>query len=114
MFKRINRLTKQKDFDNIFKTGVSSFDKIIGVKIAKNNLKYNRFGVIVGKKVSKKAVVRNKVKRRLRESLKICNKSIKQGFDIVAIALPPSDSKDYFELCAIIEKHLKRLKLFDV
>jgi len=114
MFKRINRLTKQKDFDNIFKTGVSSFDRIIGVKIVKNNLKYNRFGVIVGKKVSKKAVIRNKVKRRLREVLKVHNKSLKQGIDVVVIALPLSASRDYFELYAIIEKHLKKLRLFNV
>jgi ribonuclease P protein component len=58
----------------------------------------SRIGIIISTKVSKKAVVRNKIKRRIKESvLKILPK-IKNGFDIVLIAKPMAvNENDFFE-----------------
>ncbi|MBU4073751.1 ribonuclease P protein component, partial [Patescibacteria group bacterium] len=50
MFAKINRLTKDKDFDNVFQNGKSSYDKIIGVKAAANQQKNSRFGILVSAK----------------------------------------------------------------
>ncbi len=111
MFKKKYRLTKQKDFDKIFKTGYSSFDKIMGVKVIRNGLKYNRFGVIVGKKISNKAVIRNKIKRRIRETLKIYN--IQKSFDIIIIALPAIKDKNYQDIHISLKKNLKKLNLIN-
>ena len=52
MLKKINRLTRQKDFDKVYKQGKSSFCKILGVKFTANDLGLSRFGVVVGLKTT--------------------------------------------------------------
>ena len=41
-----------------------------GVYVAKNKLNHARLGLVVSKKVSKKAVIRNRIKRHVRESFR--------------------------------------------
>ncbi len=111
MLNKRNRLTKQKDFDHVFQKGLSGFDKNLGAKIVKNNFQENRFGVIVSSKVSKKAVERNKTKRRIREIIKNHLDKIAPGFDIVIVVLPESQKKSFKELENSFLKNLKKLKL---
>ncbi len=85
-----NRLTKKKDFGVVFKKGkkyeFTPFRAYLRTK--KNVFPESRFGFIVSKKISKKAVVRNKIKRKMREAIKNNLSGIKKGFDVVIIALP--------------------------
>jgi ribonuclease P protein component len=111
MFKKQFRLTRDKEFEKVFKKGKSSYDKSLGIKIVKNELDYNRFGVIVSTKISKKAVDRNKIKRRLREILKNIYDNIHLGYDVVVIALPLSKEKSFQELEKSVFFSLKRLNL---
>jgi ribonuclease P protein component len=111
MLKRINRLLKKKDFDAVWQKGRSSFDKILGLKILANGFKINRFGVLVGLKFSKKAVERNKIKRRIREIIRAQAKNLKEGFDVVVTALPAARDKNFSELGESIKFNLKRLGL---
>jgi len=77
-----NRLTKRKDIERVHKTGRSFFVRDLGIRIAKNNLELSRFAVVASTKVSKKAVDRNKLKRRLREIMrKEILPKVKIGFD---------------------------------
>ncbi len=78
------------------------------MKIASNGKGVSRFGFIVSKKISKKAVVRNKVKRRLRESvrLKLKNGSIKNGFDAIILTRPPIVDKSFVEIDEVVSKLL--------
>ncbi len=78
-------LSKQKDFEQVAKKGNSFFTKEFGFKIIKNNFKKNRYGIVVSLKVDKKAVVRNKIRRQIREIIRLNNKNIKQGFDIMIL-----------------------------
>ncbi len=112
MFKKENRLTKNKEFDNVWQKGRSSFDKILGVKALKNDLKISRFGIIVSTKVSKKAVLRNKIKRRIREISKKHFENLKNGFDIVIIAQKASLVEDFSALKKSVEDNFKKLNLF--
>lgn len=112
MFKKENRLTKNKEFDNVWQNGRASFDKSLGVKAIKNNLKINRLGVLVGLKISKKAVERNRIKRRIREAIRLQFEKLKPGFDIVITALPISKEKDFSELKESIHDNFNKLKLF--
>jgi len=111
MFSQKNRLTKDKEFDNVFKNGRSSYDKLIGVKAVRNGLPDNRFGIMVSVKVSKKAVERNKVKRRIRESVKAKLPAMKPGYDCVIIALPEVLEKDSGEIEKSVGFNFKRLRL---
>lgn len=92
------RLKNTKDIGLVLKKGVGQKTTNIIIKTTPNNLPQGRFGFIVSKSVSKKAVVRNKVKRRLRaiiENHKELN-SIKN--DVLVIALPRSGGATYKQL----------------
>lgn len=82
MLGKQHRLKKQKDFDAVAKEQ-SFFEDFLVLKKAKNNTDVSRFGFVVSSKVSKKAVIRNKIKRRLRNIIKEHMQSIEKGYDIV-------------------------------
>ena len=99
------RLTNKKDFEKVFKAGRGRHGKILGIKFTKNNLGNSRFGFIVSKKVSPKAVVRNKIKRKAREIIRLNLGDIKSGLNIVIICQPEITEKNYQE----IEKEILRI-----
>jgi len=95
MLPKINRIKNKKDFEAIFKNSASFKNNIFIFKIAKNGLAETRFGFVISQKVSKKATVRNKIKRILSEIIKIEFKNIKSGLDIVLIALSGIEKKEF-------------------
>ena len=107
------RLTKQKDFDNVWQTGRSSFDEALGLKASKNKLANSRFGFIVSAKISKKAVDRNKIKRQLRQVIRDSIKEIKPGYDVVIITQPAIINKEYKEIKNLVLKSLVKLRLIN-
>lgn len=111
MFKKDNRLTKDKEFDNVFKNGRSNYSKVFGLKVIKNDLEYSRVGILINTKVSKSAVKRNKLRRQIREILKKQFENIKINNDIVVIALPPAIEKEYAELEESLLGQLKKLRV---
>lgn len=81
------RLKLNRDFDEIFKTGHSYYGRFIGVKIKKSEKDYNRYAVLVGKKIEKSAVKRNLIKRKIINKIEIIDKDCHKGFDCVIIVL---------------------------
>lgn len=112
MLAKINRLTKDKDFNNVFNNGRSSYNKIIGVKAVANERESSRLGILVGSKVSKKAVERNKIKRQIRGIIRLQINKIKSGYDVVIITFPSILGKDYQEIDKSMNKHFKKLGLY--
>ena len=82
-FKMFAHLTNAKDFEKVAKNGRSFFVKEFGFKIIKNNLNKSRFGIVVSLKTDKRAVVRNKIRRRLRDIIQANNQNLKNGFDVM-------------------------------
>lgn len=82
MFKRENRLVPGIKFNNSCLFTVPQFV----LKEKKNGLTINRFGIIISKKIDKRAVVRNKIKRFFRTSLSNLDKKMNKGHDILIIA----------------------------
>ena len=116
MLPKINRLTKKKDIDLVFKKGRSFKNDFLVFKTMKNHLKESRFCFIVSKKVSNKATVRNKVKRRLRSIIlnnfkKNSPNSIKKPLDIIIIALFGIEKKEFSEVKSNIFKVFEKLNL---
>jgi ribonuclease P protein component len=112
MLPTINRLSKKNDFEGVFKNSKSSYDKILGVKMRANQQKITRFGIIVGLKVSKDAVGRNKIKRRIREIIRKQIGYIRPGLDIVLITLPAIKGKEFKEIEISIRQHFRNLRLY--
>ena len=111
MLAKPQRLVKQKDFEKIFKRGKSYYTKLIGVKILAGQSGFNRFGIVISTKVSKKATERNKLKRRIRQALRELDKKLKPGFDLVVVALPGFLNQGYEIIEEELEKIFKGLKL---
>jgi len=107
-FKQKNRLKKKLEVQRAVKTGKSVFDPVCGIKFLKNNLDESRFAVVVGLKVHKGAVRRNRVKRQYREIVRLHLDSVKPGFDIVLLtsakALELTYSQKEERLLAVFRK----------
>jgi len=112
MLPKKNRLKKKKDFERVFKTGKGHKEDFLFLKIVENNLKISRFGFVVSKKFSKKALIRNRIKRQLRELVKLKLSKIKKGIDGVILVIPDLRDKDFLELEEIINKLFKKAKLY--
>ena len=111
MLPKTNRIKKKKDFEAIFKKSKSFRDDLFVSKVAYNNLGLNRYGFVVSQKVSKKATIRNKVRRRLAEAIKAEAGGMKNGIDIVFIALSGIEKKDFKDIKEAVKKTLAREKL---
>ena len=70
MLKKVNRISKRSEFDEIRKNGkMLGFSRFFGMVMVDKKDDELKFGVVISKKISKKAVERNKIKRRLMEVL---------------------------------------------
>ena len=78
-------LKKDSDFRHVYKNGKSFSNKYLVAYIYKNNLNLNRVGFSVSKKVGK-AVLRNKIRRLLKENFRLIDNNLNQGHDIIFIA----------------------------
>ncbi len=95
MLARVNRLRLPRDIERVYKQGRFGGADNLNVKVLQRSGE-SRAVVVVGKKVSKKAVVRNKIRRRLVEILAKDWQHIAPGCDIVVtvradIAAAPQD-----------------------
>ena len=106
-----NRLNKKKDFQKVFKKGKGIKENLLTFKWTPNNLKVSRFSFIVSKKISKKAVLRNKIKRRLREKVKTELPRFKKGIDGVIIVNPEAAKKKSQEMIGSLNKIFSRAKI---
>lgn len=70
MLKKINRIGSRKEFLEIKSKGEMRYSPIFGVLVFKKEDEVVKFGFIISKKISKKAVDRNKIKRRMSEILR--------------------------------------------
>lgn len=114
MLSKLNRIKKKKDFEIIFKKGKSFKNKLFILRFLKNNFNQSRFGFVVSQKVSKKAVIRNKIRRRLAEIIRENFKDIyssENNFDLVFISLPETEKKEFLEIKESVEDLLIKAKI---
>lgn len=111
MLKKKFRVRKQKEFELIFNQGRKIKSESFLIIYLSNNLKLSRFAFIVSAKIDKKAVARNKIKRRLREIVRKNLSRIRKGYDFIVIASPRIKEKSFQEIKDEMEKILSRNKL---
>lgn len=96
MLPRHERLRRRKDFLACYNEG-RAYAQAHLVMYVRPQASGRRFGFVVGKKVGK-AVVRNRVKRRLRAACRQCLPYLKDGFDAVIVARKNAAEADYHQL----------------
>ena len=114
MLAKLNRIRKKKDFEMIFRKGRGFKNGFLALRVFKNDLPESRFGFVISKKVSQKAVVRNKIKRRISEVIRLNLEKIKKGADVVFIAFPGIEKNNYLETKELAENILKKAGLLNV
>ena len=91
--KKTKMLKKNYEFRKVLTKGKYFSGKYIECFILKNNTKYNFLGLAVSRKTGK-AVVRNHIKRLLRENYKNIEMSIKDGYSFVFLFKKKADVKE--------------------
>jgi len=101
-------LTKPEQYALVYNDGSSWTNSLLVMKALPNGLNLSRYGFSVSKRVGK-AVARNKVKRLLREILRLT--PLKPGWDIIFIARRSVATADYAKLEKSVKGLLSRAQL---
>ncbi|MEK9181140.1 MAG: ribonuclease P protein component [Patescibacteria group bacterium] len=88
MLPKLFRLNKETDIRRVLRRGAERSSPILALKFLNSGFRQSRFGFLVSKKVSLRAVKRNLVKRRLRNIVGQTIPSIFPGYDCLLIARP--------------------------
>ena len=101
----LQTLKKNRDFKQVYTQGNSVATTYLVLYFLPNNRHVNRYGFSISKKIGK-AVLRNKLRRRLKEIIRQEEKenSIKQGYDLIFIARKPVVKLDYWKIKDEVEK----------
>ncbi len=110
--KKALRLTKNLEFINVYKSGRRISSPFFVMYIKKNDLGYSRLGVSVSKKVGK-SVVRNKIKRQIKEIIRKNYDFINSGWDIVFSVKPTAVQLNYAHMEKEIISLLKRGRIYN-
>jgi len=102
-------LTRTTQFGLIYDKGTSWRGKEIIIRVLPNGLDISRYGFTVSRRIGK-AVIRNRVKRTLREIMR--QTRLQSGWDIVIIARTPAARTDYDALAKAIKRLLSRAGIF--
>jgi ribonuclease P protein component len=106
--KREQRLTQNSRYATVHNQGKSWANELLVMKAFPNGLEWSRFGFSVSKRVGK-AVVRNRVKRMLRECVQ--HIPCKPGWDVVFIARSTASRADFHQLKEAVEQLTWQAKL---
>jgi ribonuclease P protein component len=86
-----SRLSRSSDFQRVYRQGSSTASRFLVLYYFRRSPGTDGEGPRIGLSVSKRlggAVVRNRVKRLLREAFRVCEAQLAQEFDYVVIARP--------------------------
>jgi ribonuclease P protein component len=113
MLERKARITSRKDFSKLFKAAKNFSTPTLLIKIRKTgSVTPSRFAFVVSTKVSKSAVVRNRIKRQLRAVVRTIRPQLISGLEVIFIAKPTSDTQTYTQLLGTTRDVCKKADLF--
>lgn len=92
-----NKITKNTDYRIVYSKGKSYSDYNLVLFVKKRNDLGNRFGVTTAKKM-KRAVDRNKVRRRIKEIIRKNFKVVLEGYDLVIMCRLNGKDSDFLNL----------------
>jgi ribonuclease P protein component len=100
-------LSRPGDFAALQGEGTVRSHPLLVVRFRRTGLDVTRFGFSTGHKLGG-AVVRNRIRRRLREALRVMAPSFQPGWDVLIIARPPVVAVDYQTLTGVLQSLLRR------
>ena len=103
-------LKKNYEFRRLYSKGKSAATPYVVVYVKRTGRDTNHLGITVSNKIGK-AVVRNKVRRRLREIYRLHEGEMLRGYDLVFVARGRSVDATYAQLDHAVMKACKQLKV---
>jgi ribonuclease P protein component len=100
-------LSRQQDFAALQESGTLWSHPLLQARIRWTGLETTRFGLATGRRLGT-AVVRNRVRRRLREALRVMAPSFQPGWDVLIIARPALADADHQALVGALRRVLHR------
>jgi ribonuclease P protein component len=104
------KLRKNTQFKRVYNEGKYFVEKFVVLYLAKNEDNISRVGYSVGKKVGN-SVIRNRVKRRMREIIRKEGIYFKNGLDLIFMARASSSDASFSEIKQNIDSLIKRARL---
>ena len=111
MLPKNNRLAAKGDFARLFSKGRAAGGKFMVLKSVPNKREMTRMGFVVSTKVSKRAVVRNQIRRRLREAVRLMLPRVVGGYDAALIVKKGAEAADFQALAAEVNSLMVKAKL---
>ena len=93
----LERIRKKNDFSSLYREGSRFRGRHFSLVFRRSELGYSRLAVVASRKVGP-AVVRNRVKRRLRELFRRNKELLKEPLDLIVIARPESGGAPWAEV----------------
>jgi len=100
-------LSRLQEFSAIQERGTTRSTGLVTARFLRTNLVATRFGLATGRRIGG-AVVRNRVRRRLREALREMASSFQPGWDVLIIARPAIVDADHAALVGALRRTLER------
>ena len=105
---RHHRLTGSARISEIHRNGYSAANRLLVMRVSANGLDRSRFCFVASKRVGN-AVVRNRIKRRLREAVRLA--ACKPGWDAIVIARRGAATAEYSQLERAAHNLMRRTNL---
>ncbi|MBC7263868.1 MAG: ribonuclease P protein component [Chloroflexi bacterium] len=105
------RLLRNSDFQRVRSKGRLWFHDLVVLYVYPNGLQHSRFGFSVSKRIGK-AVLRNRLKRCMREAIRHAMRHIPGGWDMVFVARGPIRDADFQQIELAIHALLRRSELW--
>lgn len=101
-------LKQNRDFRRLYSRGKFAASSTLVLYWRPNRLGQNRVGITVSTKLGH-AVVRNKIRRRIREIYRLQEEELRRGMDLVIVARGQAPQVDYWKLDRDFRKLSKKL-----
>lgn len=121
------RLKHRQDFSDVFRKGIRRYTANLTLRAigqsakpdsGKKNeanllIKPSRIGIAVSQKVSKRAVIRNRIKRQLRAAFRQLLPRLKFGWLLVVVVKPEATQCDYHQFLQELEQLLAEAEVLN-
>lgn len=103
------RLNNNRDFQRVYSRGKSLVTKYFVIYYLPQKLGHHRIGYTVSRKIGG-AVVRNRVRRRLKEAFRLLQPTLPRSMDVVIVARGRARDVEFARMASLMEAKLKEIR----